>query len=346
MKHMKHYHFNLLPIMEFHKGGSAPMPQAPDPRREAEARDWEAQQQFNRDKIEREYQTEQKRLQNEKDVAASGQRVSRGYDSAVSYGNSKLNSRGIDPTAGYGEQVSNLYRSALDRARAGAPEIVNDANSLFTPTLYDDAYGTVRSQARSGLNKQLNEFMGDGFDYDTFADTADDDIIGSILGEQKTEAQTALDRAKARGQVNDAGYASGLKELGNQELSGKSKANQLGQGVLSGYRKGLTDYGAKTRTRVDNYDLGDDFNIDSTKNRLGSMTEGYKSSLHGDILSALGGQNFFNTDTLIGKAGNASGITNNAPVGGSASTGLLGQPLGKTSAAGSTLESDKKNEVF
>jgi hypothetical protein len=342
---MNRYTFNLIPAIEYYKGGGGYVPPPPDPMREAEAREWQSSQQAARDKQQRDYEAEQARLQKEKDITASRERVSRGYDDAMRYGTSTLGARGVQGQ--YADQVSNLYRAALDRARGGAPEIVNDASTLFTPTLFDDAYGTVRSTARSGLNKNLDEFMGNGFEYNAFQDTADDDYINSILGDQKTEAQAALDRAKARGQINEVGYATGQKELGNQEIAGRAKANQLGLGVLSNYRKGLGDYNTSQRTRVDNFDLGDSFDVGGVKSRFDQTLGGYKGSMQGDILAALGGQNFFNTDTLVGKAGNASGVTNNSPTSPTQQTGLLGQPIGKTTAASGNLGgTTNQNQVF
>lgn len=342
---MNRYTFNVLPVIEYYKGGGGYVPPPPDPMREAEAREWQSSQQASRDKTQREYDAEQARLQKEKDVTSSRERVGRGYDDAVRFGDTSLGAKGVQGQ--YADQVRNLYRASLDRARSGAPEIVNDTSTLFTPTLYDDAYSTVRSTARSGLNKNLDEFMGNGFEYNAFQDNSDDDYINSILGDQKTEAQAALDRAKARGQINDVGYGTGLKELGNQEIAGRAKANQLGLGVLSGYRKGLGDYNTSQRTRVDNFDLGDNFDVGGVKNRFDQTVGGYKGGMQGDILAALGGQNFFNTDTLVGKAGNASGVTNNSPLGGTnQQTGLLGQPIGNTTASGGGLGGNNQNQVF
>lgn len=340
-----------LPVIEYYKGGSSPPPAPPDYAAEARARMEEANNQARIDQANADRKAAADKAQHDADVAASRGRISSAYNAAQDYGRSKLSSKGLDPTAGYGQQILQEYQSSLDRAKAGAPDVVQDASSLFGPSLYDTAYGDVRSTARQGYNKQANNFIGDGFDYNTWADTADDNILSSILGDQRTEAQTALDRALARGTINDVGYSTGKKQLGNQYQSGLAKANQTGLGVLSKYRKDLNDFASGVHNKIDNYDFGDDLNLDNYRNQLDTKVAGQKGSLEGDILAAIGGTNYFDTDSILGKAGNASGITNNSvspnPLGvGTGSSNGLNNTAGYLTQAASTSNPDNKNTGF
>lgn len=337
-----HIFSNILPITEFAKGGGGYVP-PPDYEAQARANVMTQNNQARIDAENAQRKKDEEAAQRAKDIEASRGRVSSAYDSAKSYGSSQLRAKGLDDTTGYGQEIANLYGASLDRARSSAPEVVTDANALFSPSLYTDAYGTVRSTARQNLNKQLNQFAGDGFADQLFADTADDSVLQSILDTQKGSAKSALDSALARGQINDAGYQAGINEMGNQYKSGLAKANQTGLGVLSGYRKNLNDYAGSQRTRVDNYDFGDDFDPNAVKGRIDSMASGYRGSLEGDILGAIGDTNYFNTDTLLGKAGSTSGAVNGGASGGSSLSGLVTGQNSNTSLLGSPLDTSKSS---
>jgi hypothetical protein len=341
-----------LPITEYYKGGSSPPPAPPDYAAESRARQEEANNQARIDDQRAATAKAAADTQHANDVSASQGRVASAYGAAQGYGRSKLSAKGLDPTAGYGQQILNEYQSSLDRAKSGAPEIVQDASSLFGPSLYDTAYGDVRSSARNDYNKKAGSFIGDGFDTNTWNDNADDSILQSILGDQRTEAQTSLDRALARGTINDVGYNTGKKTLGNEYTAGLAKANQTGLGVLSGYRKDLNDFAGNVHNKIDNYDFGDDLNLDNYHNQLDQKVAGQKGSLEGDILAAIGGTNYFDTDTILGKAGNASGVTNNTvspnPLGaGTGSSNGLAPTSGYlTTAASDPTSTTNKNVGF
>ena len=333
---------------EFMKGGGA-VP-APNPRAEAEARIMEQQAAEARADAKAKREEKQRARQERIDMADSQSRIGNAYNSTLSDFTNRLSSKGIDTNSGYGAEISNLIRSGLDRARSGAPKIVTDANSIFSSTIYDDAYNNVRQSARSKLNKELDGFMGDGFAESTFTDTSDDDILRSILNQQKSDVMARAESSKARGILNDAGYDRFMRDLTNAEQAGFAKANTIGDGVLSNYRKDLNDFGAQQRNRANEYDFTDNFDVNNVRTQFDSRINAKKSSLQGDILAALGGTKFFDEDMLLGTATGASGVQNNtvgagSPLStGSTSTGLT-SPYAQNTA--SNTDGDKKqNQVF
>ena len=274
---------------------------------------------------------EDAKLANQK--AESARKVGGAYDSALSAGKNRLLSKGIDvENDPYG--IMSMFTSSLDRARAGAPDIVNDPNSLFSTTLLDDAMSEARGTQRNKLANEIKGAYADTYGRDSFADTADDSYIESILNDQRSEANLALERALARGTINEVGKAAGDREIANMYKTGSAKANSLGDGVLGGYRGQLDTAVGNLRTKANNWDFGDTYNFANDRSNVDNLKTSLSGKLEGDILNALGGQQFFDNNILLGKAGNATGITNNPHA--SNNSPLHGSTSGTTDKSKST----------
>lgn len=276
----------------------------------------------------------------------SQNRVAGAYEGAKSSGKQRLLAKGMDvDNDPYG--IMSLFTSQLDRARSSAPEIVTDPSSIFSDTLLDNALNEARGTQRSKYGSLVKNNFSDSYGLDTFADTADDAYLTSILDTQKTDAQLALERALARGTINEVGKAKGDSELSNMYKTGLARANSLGDTVLGGYRSQLDDRVGKIRTTANNWDFGDNFNFDNEKAGVDTLKGSLSSKLEGDILNALAGQSFFDENTLLGKAGTATGITNN-PLNVS-NTPLLGSTsavTGKTKQPTDNRKLTALDEVF
>lgn len=299
--------------------------------------------------------------------ARGNQLLSSGYEGGLGKARGTLGAKGLDPNSGYGQQIMQLLTQDYDTARAGAdPFTTTNAGTVFLPSMFDNDYQTVRGGAKAKLDNQYNQFASSGFDRGMVKDTDDDAILQSILGDQFTDANDTIQRAFARGQINDSGLAYANKELGKQKLSGMSKAQDTGMGVLSGYRTQLNDFLKPTRTRIDNFDLTDNIDLDGVQHGLGDLNTSLHGRMEGDILNALGGQNFFDTDTLLASAGSRSGALNNptssgfgglsggtlggasnpSGVGGGGLNDLLSAPLDTTKAKTNSTDTTKTNSGF
>lgn len=278
-------------------------------------------------------------------IQASTDRVNVAHSAARNSGLERLKARNIDTTSDpYG--IMSMFDSRLNSARAGAPEIVENANSLFAPTMLDEILSEARTTQRGNLNSKIKNDFGTDYGLRTFADTSDDAILESILGKQKTEATEGLDRALARGTLNESGRAKATAELGDMYTKGKAKANTIGGGVLADYRSQLEGGVGRVRDRASNWDFTDNFNYDTEKGSIDTLKNSLSSRLEGDILNAIGSTSFFDNDILLGKGGNATGITN--PVG---TTPTLTNPLvGDTNRTSGTSGTGRQvtplDEVF
>lgn len=277
-------------------------------RRREEARERERREELARQEAEK--AAEQERMR-----GASQQRIQGAYQAALQGARQQLGVRGLQADQGYGQQVMDLVNSQYDQVKAGAPDIVEDATTLFSPTVFDDAIGQVRTQRTNDLNRQLDEFAGDGFAYETFGDTAADDLINDIIGMQYGDARDTLDRSLARGQINEAGYNYADPMLSRQRSGGMSRAQDMAGGVLQGYRDQLNNMATGFRDTVESARLADNINLDVKRQRLGDRTSNLQGRMEGDIYNAIGDYQFFDTNSLLGKAGQRSGMMNNNTVG-------------------------------
>lgn len=296
------------PQVVFKGGGGVPPP--PDPMREAEAqlkiKAYEGEQQRLRE-------AREDKAKAAKDLADRA-RFQTGLTNAISgaqqYGNSRLNSLGI--TDDYG--IMSAFENELNSARGRVPDLSNDIGSVINPsTLFTTAYEGQRGLQRRRLNNEAQDFMGEGFERKLFADEADDSILDAILGDQTTEAQSALDRAKARGQLNDTGYGYGVKALGTQKAAARSKLEDMGLGVLERYRTGLSSTADNYRNRINNYDFGDNLSLDAIRGDLDTEANRYRGRMEGDVRGAVGDTELYDLDLLLGKAGNYQGTTGATP---------------------------------
>jgi hypothetical protein len=324
-------------ITEYCKGGGGGQMPQPNPKAESDARIAEARANAQMEAERAESDRQRAAQQHAVDVSSSQNRVQSAYNNARDYGTQRLTSRGLTPDHDYG--VGAAYDASLNRVRSTLPEIVSDPSTYFTTTLFDDAYNNAREQERRGLTKKANEFVGDNFDYQAFDDTADDPFLDSIIGEQYGTAGDAINRAYARGQLNDQSKQFATGKLDQQKLAGRARAEDLGLGVLQGYRGQLKNEGSRIKSRIGEYDLGDDLNLDTERQKVTDLTGRLKGRLQGDILNNVGGTQFFDTDTILGLAGNKTGVSNpaaQAPVGTGTNTNAL-----LSSFSASTPEDDK-----
>lgn len=168
---------------------------------------------------------------------------------------------------------------------------------------------TALNDYRTGLAKDLDTTYGNDYSYKTFGDTADDAIINSILGKQRNTAQTAIDMAKQRGQLNTAGYNAALSGLNDAQTAAFSDANSVGAGVLGKYRQNLDDALAALRSGAAGAQLNS-FDLEGGKTNIANRIYDMNKNLSGDISSAVGAKNYFDTGKILGTAGTQQGYVN------------------------------------
>lgn len=290
--------------------GSSPPP-APSPMEEAQA-----QMELERQRAALEQQAAERARQQEAAERQARIDKARGvqtqaYNSALDYGNQQVGARGYN--SGLADQYGllDLYTSAIDNARMGIQEDdLNPMASYNTRTAFNDALETALGTYRGDLTRQLNDVTGENFGYNTFADTADDSILQSILDQGRADSMAQIDQARARGQLNDAGYNRALTGLDTQGESAMADLQDLGLGVLSGYRDQLGSLRSGALDNIGKTDFSNPFDFGSYNERVGNTVNDLTGRMRGDIFRATEGQSFFDPSTIISSAGALQGFYN------------------------------------
>lgn len=252
------------------------------------------------------------------------------YNQASGYADLQNRARGFDQGLVDQYGLIDLFMNELNNARLGiAEDDLNPMAQYNTKTWYNDALNTAQGTYRGDLRRQLNDIAGEDFAYNVFADDADDLILQAILGQQRTDAQAQLDAARARGQLNDVGYNRALQQLSQQEKSGMADLQDLGLGVLSGYRDDLFGMRNDMLDRINTASFDNPLSFDTFQNRLGQRQSDLFGRLEGDLYRATSGQSFFDPSSIISTSGAVQGYYNptTQTSTGTKSLGAGGNPL-------------------
>lgn len=228
------------------------------------------------------------------------------YNSALQYGQQRFGELGL------GEDIFNKYQAELDRVKASVPFLADNPGTYFSESIVDSVLGRERDSTRRNYVNQLNQFANDGFAKNLWADTADDALIDSILSAQYQDASDSILRAYERGNLNDAGYQYALKNLDQQRTAAYSRLQDLGGSVLGDFRTGLNDIAEQARSKANAWDFGMSFDPTTYKSQIDSTYNDQKSKLEGRLRGALGGEQLFNIDDMIQRAGINQGMVNPA----------------------------------
>lgn len=234
------------------------------------------------------------------------------FNNARGFAQQRMGREGIPDNYG----VSDYFNTLLEREFSGLPRGSRAPESINLDTLYERAIGDTREGQRRRLSGQLDSQLGENFAVTRFGDTADDSILDSILGTQRTGAQDAITRARSRGQLNEAGLAAANRGLSEAEQRARSTLQSLGGGVLARNRDTLNNERSSLADRIRNLDLGGSIDIGGSIDAINNRANELGGRLEGDIRAAVGDTNLFDTGQLLGRAGAEQGFINPGRVGG------------------------------
>lgn len=232
------------------------------------------------------------------------------YSQGQSFGQNRAQNLGFADTYG----LMDTYNNMLGAQRSQVPTTSDNPGSYFDfDNLWNKATSQVQSAQQTKLDNQFRNLTPVNWQNNYFDNTADDSILEAILGEQYGTTFDTLDAARTRGQMSQGAFDNALRGLDTKKLSARSTLEDLGQGVLSGYRDDLTGLGKQYGDQVTNYKLGQEFNLDDFTSALTGRQSELQGRMQGDIYRAVGDTNLFNPDTLMAK-GNASAGVSNSPL--------------------------------
>lgn len=256
----------------------------------------------------------QKAEQERKDAAEAVAKKERGisqlnktYAGAQGYGNQQLAQYGGTDRWG----LLDAYNALLGNAKNMIPEDdPNPSSYINAQDLWSQASNQQRGLQRSKLRSGYNAMYPAGFDTRTIADEMDDPVLESIMGDQVETSRQSLDRARARGQLNDEAYGYAQNLFGTQQNTARNTLQGLGQTVLQRYRDSLKNRATNYKTRAEEWDFGDDLNAEQEQADYNTELNRDRTNLETDVRGAVGDRELFNMDLLLGKARNRAGTEN------------------------------------
>lgn len=222
-------------------------------------------------------------------------------------GGQRAQNMGFDDTYG----LLDTYNNMLSAQRMQVPDISENPGSYFDfNSLWDKSVNQVQSGQQTRLDNEFRSKTPVGWQNNYFADTADDSILDAILGEQYGSAFDTVDAARARGQLSQGGFDNTLRMLDQKKLGARSTLEDMGLGVLGGYRDELTNLSKQFGDKVTNYKLGQQLNLDDFTTAAQSRAGELGNRMRGDIYRAVGDTSLFNVDSLMARGGSQAGVSN------------------------------------
>jgi hypothetical protein len=276
--------------------GSPPPDSGPQMQSERFARE-DAQRAAAEDKATRDAADARTRFTTNRDAAIGGARGAAG---------TALSSRGLST-----DEFMPLIESEITRTGTSIPDLSENPGSYFGPDFTDVILNREQENRRAGYGRKINEFFTPSYASSTFSDTADDPFIDTILGEASGQAQAGVERARARGQLDETGYTAAINKLGQATTAGRSRANELGNTVIQRNRQYLNDIGNEARTGASGYTLGGTFDPTEYSNRASSRAADLRGTFEGDVRNAIGDPSqFYDLGEIINFGGREQGATN------------------------------------
>lgn len=194
-----------------------------------------------------------------------------------------------------------------------APRDLESGNpeQYFNSDAFKQGFNDYESRARRANTSQVSNAFAPGTESNLLPDSEIDNIVNTILGEQKGLASTKLGYQQKRGLLNPVGVEQANKTLENQGKAASSTLTSLGQGVLDKDRSALTDIIANAGTAASSWMLGNnDFSVSPYQQQLTEKAQRERGNLEGDVRSALGNTQLFDIPTIVSQAGTAQGSDN------------------------------------
>jgi hypothetical protein len=290
---------NNARVLETKGGGGYQPPPQPSPKEQAEARDWEAKQDFEREQRRQEAIDAKDAIKKEAADTAWMSGKNAAYQGALTGGTSKLTGLGLAPGDDYGvyDQFTNRINTANQSLTPGA-----DYSGAFSPTILDELLGSARTGQRNKYNTQFSSQISPYFGEDQFGSTSDDAILSSILDQQYGDAMTDLEASRARGSTNQATYDRALRDLDRSKATANTDLQNTGRGVLESIRG---DIGTRRQAALDqaaNWDFGTAYDPSAEAERIRKYAGERRSGLEGELRGAVGGKEFFDINSILGKA--------------------------------------------
>ena len=286
-------------VLETKGGGGYMPPPQPSPQELAQARNWEAQQDFEREQRRQTAIDAQKAQEKEASDAAWLGSKNAAYGGAISGAKNRLGALGIQSGDQYGlwGDIMGKYDTANAALQQGG-----DYSMAFSPNVAEEAIGSARTGQRNKYSTAFGQQINPYYAEDQFGSSRDDAILQSILDTQYGDALADLQASRDRGQATSAVYDRAMRELDTGKATANTELQGIGRGVLEDI---VGDINTRRQGSLDSaaaWDFGSTYDPTQEAGRIRSYADERGAQLEGDIRGAVGGKEFFDVNSLLGKA--------------------------------------------
>jgi hypothetical protein len=226
-------------------------------------------------------------------------------DEATNKGRAGINESftkyGLDPSK-YSSNIEGRIASTL----AGIPNTTTEGFDPFFSGLGDKLLGDLERPYRSSAKDAFSSRMPK----DWIAQTADDAFIESILGEQRSEADTYVKNMLDRGSITQQGADAAYADLDTQGTGGRSRLSEIGSGLINTGEGNVDAEQARRAGAYDTLKFDQPYNVEEDFNALNTLANDFIGTLGTGIRSGLGSTKLYNTAGLGSIAGAAQGGQN------------------------------------
>lgn len=276
---------------------------------------WQAQRAIdveNERKVLAQQQADEQRIVTQQQADAAKQRAAANrttaMDAARTRALSALRERGANP-----DDFVDVVNERLNYNASLLPDNTEDFTAQFGDPFVESVVSAARDRGRNAATRWWDSTVGADPEERIFTNNLDDPYVDRILGQQRTEAMNTLNRAKARGQLDDTGFASAVTRIGELENAGRSTAQNLSNAVIANKRSDFRSLLDRGKAAAGSLDFGQSFDANDWSKRLQSRATELTGGIEGDVSAALSGQQFFDIGDIITKGGQAQGVANPTP---------------------------------
>lgn len=222
----------------------------------------------------------------------------------------------------YSNKFLDPYLDPYKTTAGTATTVSDDPNAVynFKNTFNDEAIQAVLDAINADeISNYKNLFNDKGFGYDetsgtskyatnTFSDKLDDAWITDILDTQGGLAKNALDRALSYGQIGQGGWDYAMGELGNQRTAGSGALNEIGSGLLGGYKSATDEAIGNAYGDIEGLGFGSKYNVNQNANKIRGDANTALSGFEGEFRQGVGDSQYFDIASLLSQASKGSGL--------------------------------------
>lgn len=214
-----------------------------------------------------------------------------------------LSSLGLDPS-GYSSDIDSEINNILSGISPG-----DETPGAAFRNAPQDIYGNLNRTFQQRNQNAVDRLFQPNFETGRVQATLDDDILNSILGEQRSSADAIIQNMLKRGVITGTGASGAQADLDRQASGVRTKLNTIGDTVLSGGQQKLRDVANKARTDAGTVKIGQAFDPASYTSDADRVFNDFVASLGDTIRSNVTGD-LFKTGGLAAVAGASQGAGN------------------------------------